>query len=101
VCNTFCHSTGARIRAIVGKEQESSCGQALHEAVEESSGFRVNPVEVLEDQQQRLDLAFAEHQALHGIEGPLAALRWIEPLPPRVLDGHIEESQEGGQGRLE
>jgi len=61
--------------SVVGEEQDPGGGQALHETVEQRLGFGVDPVEVLEDQQQRLDLAFPEKQALDRLEGLLSASR--------------------------
>jgi hypothetical protein len=58
-------------------------------------------VQVLEDHEQRLHLAFPQEQALDGIERALAALGRVERLPGRVLDRHVEESEERGQQGLE
>ena len=49
---------------VVDEEQQPGGRQALHQAVEQRLGLGVDPVEILEDQQQRLDLALAEQQAL-------------------------------------
>src|SRR5262249_22318500 len=45
--------------SIVHDEQQSGCGQTLHDTVEERLGLRVDPVQILEHQQQRLDLALS------------------------------------------
>ena len=58
-------------------------------------------MQVLDDQQQRLDLAFAEDQVPEGFERVLAELARFESLPPRILDGHPEERLEGRRGRPE
>ncbi len=58
-------------------------------------------MQVLEDHEEGLPLALAQQEALDGVEGSPAALRRIEGLPLGVLDGHVEEGQQGGQGRLE
>jgi hypothetical protein len=50
-------------------------GQALHQAVQEGLRLRVDPVEILEHEQQRLHLALAQEEALEGIEDALAPLR--------------------------
>lgn len=55
-------------------------------------------MQVLEDQQQRLDLALAEDQVPEGFERVLSALARFEPLPPRVLAGHTEERLKGVRG---
>ena len=58
-------------------------------------------MEVLEDHEQGLQLALAEQEALDRVEGPPAALRRIEGPPFSILNGHIQERQQGGQRRLE
>ena len=42
--------------AIVDQEQQAGCGEALNQAVQEGLGLGVDPVQVLEDQEQGLDL---------------------------------------------
>ena len=84
--------------AIVDQEQHAGCGEALNQTVQESLGLSVDPVQVLEDQEQGLDLTLPEEQALDGLQGALAALWWIEGLPRLILDGHVQERQEGWEG---
>ena len=66
------------LRAVVDQQQEAGRGQALDEAVEQRLGLGIDPVQVFEDQQQRLHLAFAQQHALERVERALAALRRIE-----------------------
>ena len=47
----------------------------------ERLGLRVDPVQVLEDQQEGLHLALPQEQTLEGVQGALAALRRIKGLP--------------------
>ena len=58
-------------------------GQALDEAVQESLGLGVDPVQILEDEEERLRLRLAQEQSLDGIQRPLSALGWIEGLTTR------------------
>ena len=69
------------LRAVVDQQQQPGRGQALDQAVEQGLGLGIDPVQVLEDQQQRLHLAFTEEQALDGLQGVAATLRGIERLP--------------------
>ena len=85
----------AVLGAVVDEEQEARRGQALDEAIEEGLGLAVDPVQVLEDHHQRLDLALVQQQALDRVERPLAALEGIEGLPGRLLHRHVQERQEG------
>src|SRR5213592_3509740 len=89
------------LRAVVDEEEDASCREALKQAVEDCLGLRIDPVQILEDETEGLALALPERQVLDGIQGPLAALRWLERLPLRVLDWHPEQGEEGRQGRLE
>ena len=63
---------------VVDQQQEPGRGQALHQAVEQGLRLGINPVQVFKHQQQRLHLAFAQQQALEGVERALAALRGVE-----------------------
>ena len=91
-----------RVLGPVVDEQEDPRGrQALDQGVEQRLGLAVDPVEVLEDQQQRLHLALAQQQPLDGVEGALAALRRVERLPRGILDRHVEKRQQGRQRRLQ
>ena len=66
------------LRAVVDQQQEPGRRQALDQAVEQGLGLGIDPVQVLEDQEQRLRLAFAQEQPLERVQGALAALRRIE-----------------------
>jgi len=50
----------AVLGAIVDEEHEARRGQAVDEAIEQGLGLTVDPVQVLEDHNQRLDLALAQ-----------------------------------------
>ena len=49
---------------VVDEEQDAGGRQALDEAVEQRLGLGVDPVEILEEEEQRLDLALPEQQPL-------------------------------------
>jgi hypothetical protein len=82
---------------VADEKEDPGRGQTLDEGLR----LGINPVQVLEDHEHWLRLAFPEQDALDGFEGALPALGGIERLPAGVLDGHIEQGQQGGQGRLE
>jgi hypothetical protein len=79
------------LRAIVDQQKQPRCRQALDQAVEKRLGLGVDPVQVLELDQDRLHLALAEQQALDTVERPLAALRRLQLVPLGILDGNIEQ----------
>src|SRR5262245_49223426 len=91
----------AVLGAVADEEQEARRWQALDEAVEQALGLTVDPVQVLEDQDQGLDLALAQQQALDCIKRLLAPLARIESVPGRLLHGHVEEGEKGGHSRDE
>ena len=65
------------LRPVVDQQQEAGGGQALDQAIEQGLGFRINPVEILKDQQQGLELALPQEHALESVKGALAALRRV------------------------
>jgi hypothetical protein len=67
----------------------------------EGLGLRVDPVEILKDDEERLDLALPEQETLHGVQRSVVALRGLERLPPRILHRHVQEREEGRDSRLE
>jgi hypothetical protein len=89
------------LRTIVGEEQDAGGGQTLEQAVEEGLGLAVDPVKILEHEAERLDLTLAEQQSLDRVERSLPALRWVQMRPLRLLDGEIQEREEGRQYRFE
>ena len=87
--------------AIVDQQEDAGARETLHQAVEERLRLAIDPVKVLEDEEQRLHLALTEQQALDGLERSLAALRGIEGLPAELFHGDVEQGEEGRQGRPE
>ena len=79
---------------VVDQQQDARRREALHQAVEKRLGLGVDPVQVLEDHQERLDLALPQQQPLEGVEGALPALGRVERLPRGVVDRHIQQRQE-------
>src|SRR6185436_15801539 len=67
--------------AVVHEEQDASRREAPHQAVEDRLGFRIDPVEILEHQQQRLDPALSKQETSYRVQRALAALRRVQGLP--------------------
>ena len=84
------------LRAIVDQQQQPGGGQALDQAVEQGLGLGVDPVQILEHQQQRLHLAFAQQHALQGVERAPAPLRRVQRQKRAVLRQGVQERQQGG-----
>ena len=103
----------AVLRAVVDQQQDAGGRQALDQAVEQRLGLGVDPVQILEDQQQRLLLALAQQQPLAarrasrwrrcggssacpgGIVGP--ARRAARAGPAGRLAAPVERQQLAGQ----
>ena len=84
------------LRPVVHEQQESGGREALDQLIEQGLGLGVDPVEVLDDDQQRLDLAFPEQEPLHRVQRASAALGRIERRPLQVIGRHVEERQQRG-----
>ena len=56
-------------------------------------------MQVLEDQQQGLRLAFPQQQAFQRLQGALATLGGVEGLPRWIVNRDVQECQQRRQGR--
>ena len=88
------------LRPVVDEEEEPGRRHAFDEAVQQGLGLGVNPVEVLEGHQERLELGLAQEQALDRVQRALSALGRVERLPLGVFAGHVEEGKERRERRL-
>ena len=86
---------------VVDEQQEPGRGQALDETVEERLGLAVDPLEILDEDEEGLDLALAQQQSLDAVERALTALGRIEPFPCGVAVSDVEQREQRGQRRLE
>jgi hypothetical protein len=59
-------------------------------------GLPIDPVQVLKDHDQRLDLAFAQQQARDRVKCLLTPLERIQGVPGRLVHRLVEEGGEGG-----
>ena len=89
------------LRAIVDQQQEPGGGQALDEAVEACLRLGIDPVQVFEDDEQWLPLARPQQKPLERLQGALAALWGVEPLPVGLVHRHVQQRQERRQDRLQ
>jgi hypothetical protein len=87
--------------AIAHQEQEAGGRQGLDQATQQSLGLRIQPVQVLEHQQQRLRLALAHEHARESGERALAALGWIELQEWAIVGQYVKEREERWQRVLE
>jgi hypothetical protein len=89
------------VRPVTHEQQDPCGGDAFDQGAQQRLGLLVDPVEILDDHEEWLHPALAEQQTLDGVKRPPAALRCVERRPLGILDGHIEERQQGGQLRLQ
>ena len=89
------------LRPIVHQQQQAGRGQALDEAIEEGLCLGINPVQILEHQQQGLHLTFAQQHPLEPIERALAAMHRVQVHKGAVVRQGIQEPQQRREGVLE
>src|SRR5262249_57021017 len=59
---------------VIDEQQQTCRWQTFDQVVEQRLGLGIDPVEILEQDQERLYLALAQEQSLDAIERPLASL---------------------------
>ena len=79
------------LRAVIDQEEQLGRWETLDQAVQQRLGFRINPVQILKDQQERLYLALPQEHPLEGVERALAALRWVECQERAVFWQGVQE----------
>ena len=82
------------LRPVREQEQHMSGRQAVDEAVQQRLRLGIDPVRVLEDEEQRPPATLPEQEALDAIEGSLAPLRGSQSLPRRIQDRHVQEGEQ-------
>jgi hypothetical protein len=89
------------VRPVVDQQEQARCRQALDETVEQRLGLRIQPVQILTDQQQGLYLALAQQHPLERSECVLAALRGIELQERAIRRQGIQQYEERRDGIVE
>src|SRR5262245_24875965 len=92
---------GLVLGTIVDEEEDAGSRQALDETVEGGLGLRVDPMQILEKEQERLLLALAEQHTFDTVQDPLAAMRRVQALPRGIFGGDVQERQERREERFE
>ena len=82
------------VRPVVDQQEQARRRQALAQAVEQDLGLRIQPVQILADQQEGLHLALAQQHSLERGERALAALRGIKLQKRAVRRQGVEQRQE-------
>src|SRR5262245_59494137 len=70
---------------VADQDEQRRRGQALDEAIEERLRLGVDPVQILEDDEERLLPRFAQQQLSDAVEDELALLSRFEREPRRVV----------------
>jgi hypothetical protein len=87
--------------AVVDEQQEPRRRETLDQAVERGLRLRVDPVEILDDHQERLGLALPQEELLQRVDGVLPP-RWRgEGLPSGIFHRRVEEREDRRQCRRE
>jgi hypothetical protein len=88
--------------AIVDEQQHGMRRQALDQAVEQRLGVRVQPVQVLEDEQERLPSALTQQETLDGVEyRPPMSLAGSAHRLAALHEQRLEGGQRGAQALVE
>jgi hypothetical protein len=83
------------------EQQQARAGQALDQTVQQCLGLAVDPMQVLDEQEQGALARFPQQQPFHGVERALAPLRRLERLPRGVVLRHLEQGEQRRQRRLQ
>src|SRR5262245_50798605 len=86
---------------IIDEQENPCCRQAIDDAIEHRLSFSIDPVKILDHDDQRLPLTLAQLDAFDHIQNPLAPLTRIESLPLGIAYVDIEQRQDDGNRRLE
>src|SRR5262249_46701221 len=79
---------------VAHEQQELRRADAVDQRVEDSLTLAVDPVQVLEDHDERLLSRLPQQQLPYGVEGPLATLSGAERRPRRIVDRYVEQRQQ-------
>jgi len=79
---------------VVDEQQEPRCPDPLEEAVEDRPGLGVDPLEVLEDQDERLAIALLQEEAGQRVEHAAPPLARVEGAERLILRQRDEERQD-------
>src|SRR5262245_23147815 len=89
------------LRPVVDDDKAAGSRNDLDEAVKKGLGLAVDPVQVLEEDDERLDLALSEQRPPNAVAQPLAVGRGVEALPLRFLGGHVEQPADWSEARFQ
>src|SRR5688572_22335302 len=93
----FCFPRRVVFRPVIDKKEKSRRRNSFDQAVEEALGFRIDPVEILENEKERLGLAFPQKQTLDCFQCTLAALGRIQYFPSYIVDGTSKSERTAGR----
>jgi hypothetical protein len=82
------------LRPVRDHQQYARRRHAVHQRVEQGLTLGVEPVQVLDHQHQRLDLALAQKQSLERVPRLPAALGGGQASPVGIVDGNVEEREQ-------
>ena len=85
--------------SIGDHEQDVSGRHRVHELIERHLGIGVDPVQVLEGNDDGAGLALTNEQIPQRVEHPPGSLRGTRLCPDRVVDGDVEQAGQGAQQR--
>ena len=79
------------LRTVADKQEHPCQRQPFNQMIKTGLGLAVDPVQVLDHQDQGLDLARAQQQLLDGVDEALPALQRVEGLPLGSFEWPFQE----------
>jgi hypothetical protein len=89
------------LRPIVHEEQQPRSGEALDQPVQKRLRLRVDPVKILEHDEDGLHAALAQQQVADRLQRVLTAKGRLDGGPRGVVDGDMQQLEERGKSGLE
>src|SRR5712691_6785652 len=80
-------------RAVTDQEQDTRGGETLDQRIKKYLRRFVDPVRILDHDEQGLLLAGIQQHALRRIEEPLAALERFDAVPLSIVDRDVQQDQ--------
>ena len=86
---------------VVHQQEQRGRREALHQAIEQGLRLGINPVEILEHEEQGLHLTFAQQHALQRLQRAAPPLEGVEGQERTVRWQGFEQGEHGRDGVLE
>lgn len=87
--------------SVVDQQEHVGSPHPLDQGIEQGLALSVHPVQILEDEEKRLHLAFAKQHTLDAVEGAVTPLQRVQSIPFAITRRDVQQRQERREDRLE